>query len=301
MNSSARNIDMSPVAVPSGAAWRMRWLVFFAICVLPVTFGWSLTKVVSTLVVSNDSFTQILVVPLVSVFLVYESRRKVFSETRFAWIPGTALLLPGAFFLISARINLWSLGWTNQATLFLLAAVLTWIGAFGLCFGMRAFRLARFPLFFLLLGVPIPEPILSEIVAFLQKESADAAAFFFRLAGVPFFRQDLVFRLPGTAIRVAEECSGIRSSLALLITTILAAHLYLRTTWKRFLLCAVVVPLAVLKNGLRIATLSTLAVYVNPDYLTGNLHRRGGFVFFLIALLPIALLLIVLQRGERAT
>jgi hypothetical protein len=46
-------------------------------------------------------------------------------------------------------------------------------------------------------------------------------------------------------------------------------------------------------------TLSTLAIYVNPQFLYGNLHRRGGVVFFAIALLPLILLLTLLQKGER--
>jgi hypothetical protein len=42
-----------------------------------------------------------------------------------------------------------------------------------------------------------------------------------------------------------------------------------------------------------------LSIYVNPGFLTGNLHRRGGIVFFMIALVPMAVLLILLERGER--
>ena len=121
---------------------------------------------------------------------------------------------------------------------------------------------------------------------------------FFRMAGVPYLRQGFVFELPGVAIRVAEECSGIRSSLALLITTVLASHFFLRTNWKRMLLCVVVVPIVIFKNGLRIATLSILAIYVNPGFLYGRLHHQGGFVFFIIALLPMALVLRLLQKGE---
>ena len=53
------------------------------------------------------------------------------------------------------------------------------------------------------------------------------------------------------------------------------------------------------KNGLRIARLTLLSIYVDPGFLTGDLHRRGGIVFFIIALIPMALLLILLERGER--
>jgi exosortase len=120
------------------------------------------------------------------------------------------------------------------------------------------------------------------------------------LGRVPYLRRGLVFDLPGVSIQVAEECSGIRSTLALFITTALAGALFLKSNWRRLLLLIVVVPIAIVKNGLRIATLSTLAIYVNPAFLTGNLHHHGGVLFFLLALVPMALLLIFLERRERA-
>ncbi len=189
---------------------------------------------------ANDSFSQILIVPFVSLFFIYDSRETIFSEVSVGWVVGSALIIPGLIFLFAARLNVWSLGLTNQGALFVFGIALFWLGAFGFFFGTRAFQRARFPLMFLLFGVPIPEPILSQIIRFLQKESADAAGVFFRLAGIPNLRQDLVFVLPGVSIRVAEECSGIRSSLALLITTVLAGHLFLKSMWKKFVLCLVV-------------------------------------------------------------
>ena len=66
------------------------------------------------------------------------------------------------------------------------------------------------------------------------------------------------------------------------------------------MLSIAVVPIALFKNGLRIATLSALSVYVNPAFLYGNLHHRGGIVFFVLALIPMVLLLKLLQKNEAA-
>jgi hypothetical protein len=41
----------------------------------------------------------------------------------------------------------------------------------------------------------------------------------------------------------------------------------------------------ILKNGIRIATLTLLAMYVDPSFLTGRVHREGGVVFFRMSLL----------------
>jgi len=53
------------------------------------------------------------------------------------------------------------------------------------------------------------------------------------------------------------------------------------------------------KNGIRIVTLSLLSIYVDPSFLTGNLHHQGGILFFLLALGILLPLLWLLQQHER--
>jgi exosortase len=255
--------------------------------------------VLFALILGNETFSQIPLIPFISCYLVYGNRNAIFSEISYGWKLGLGLILPGVVSLGAGQFNLLSLRSTNQVVLVVFGMVLIWMGMFAVFFGTRAFRIATFPLLFLLFTIPIPEPALSNFIVFLQKGSADLAEMFFGLARVPYFRQGFIFELPKVTIRVAEECSGIRSTLALLITTVLASHLFLRSNWKRLLLVLLVVPVAIFKNGLRIATLSILAIYVNPGFLQGNLHHRGGIVFFVIALLPMALLLLWLERSEK--
>ena len=64
------------------------------------------------------------------------------------------------------------------------------------------------------------------------------------------------------------------------------------------LLVALALPLSILKNGIRITTLTLLSIYVDPGFLTGSLHRDGGFVFFLMALALLAPVLLLLQKSE---
>jgi len=65
-----------------------------------------------------------------------------------------------------------------------------------------------------------------------------------------------------------------------------------------FVLAGIVV--MIVKNGIRIVTLTVLATYVDPGFLYGNLHREGGVVFFLIGLLLLAPVFWILQTGEHA-
>jgi exosortase len=181
----------------------------------------------------------------------------------------------------------------------MVAVVLAWGAAFAFCYGTRAFRQALFPLGFLLLVVPLPETALAAITRFLQTASADMTHSLFQLVGVPVFREGLEFSLSNVRIEIAEECSGIRSSTALLIAGAIAAYLFLRSVWARSILILLVIPTLIVKNAVRIVTLSTLASYVDPNFLHGSLHHRFGSVFSLVALALIVPSLLLLQKMER--
>jgi exosortase len=118
------------------------------------------------------------------------------------------------------------------------------------------------------------------------------------VAGVAVEREGLFVHIPGLTIEVARECSSIRSSSMLLVTTMVLAQLLLRSPWRKAFVVAVAIPLSVAKNGLRIFVIAMLATRVDPSFLTGRLHHQGGIFFFLIALGAIFLLLWIVRRGE---
>ena len=115
---------------------------------------------------------------------------------------------------------------------------------------------------------------------------------------MPVFRQGLEFQLPGFALLVAPECSGIHSSLVLFITSLLAGYLFLKTPTRRVLLTVAVIPLALLRNGFRVFVIGELCVNVSPDMINSPIHNRGGPIFFALSLIPFFLLLYWLRRSE---
>jgi len=154
-------------------------------------------------------------------------------------------------------------------------------------------------LLFLFLTIPLPNTLLNHAIYFLQKGSAEVAEMIFDLAGVPALREGFVFHLAHFNIEVAKECSGIRSSLALLILALVVGHLFLRTPWKQVVFVIAGLLIMMVKNGVRIATLAILAEYVDPGFLYGRLHHEGGVVFFLLGLLLLLPVLWLLQRSEK--
>ncbi|MBZ5539490.1 MAG: exosortase/archaeosortase family protein [Acidobacteriia bacterium] len=248
---------------------------------------------------ANDNASHILLIPFISAWLIFQKRRQILERKSCDW-GVTAGLFAVAATVYSWTLHSaaqWSLG--NSLASYAVALVFFWIAGFALVFGREALQANRFAMLFLFLSVPLPDALLARTVFFLQKGSAEIAGTLFDLTGVPVLREGFVFHLSRVNIEVASECSGIRSSMALLILAVLVGHFLLRPFWKQlvFVLCGVFV--MIVKNGVRIVTLTLLANYVNPGFLYGNLHREGGVVFFLLGLLLLVPVLWLLQRGEK--
>jgi exosortase len=271
---------------------------FAALLAAGAVFYWSpLTELVK-LALSDDTYSHILLVPMLSAGLVWMNRRAVFARAGSSIAAAAACFLTGALLCaLRNRLDLLPSG-GKLLTISMLSAVLMAWSAFLLCFGARAFRTALFPMLFLLLAVPLPAAWIDRLILWLQQGSSDVTYWLFRATGTPVFRRGFIFTVPGQTIEVAQECSGIRSSLALLITCLLAGYLFLRTGWARLVLLVAAVPMLIIKNGIRIVTLTLLSIHVDPGFLRGRLHHQGGFVFFVLGLVILWPLLRWLQRVE---
>jgi exosortase len=246
----------------------------------------------------DASSSHIILIPFVSLFLLYFERERVFSVT--ASSRGLALGLAFGGLLLSWFASRGSIPRDGNWVLSLqtIAVILVWVAGYLLCYGVVALRAGAFSLLFLLLMVPLPDVILNWVIHGLQEGSTDIAYFIFQLVGTPVLRHGFVLTLSSVTIEVAQECSSIRSSIALFITCLLASHLYLRTGWKKLVLVLLTLPLSLIKNGVRVATLTLLSIYVDPSFLTGRLHHQGGFVFFFLALLMLLPIFFWLERSD---
>lgn len=267
------------------------------VCILPAIFVRNLLRDLFALVWNDNAYSHIPFVLAVSAFFLVAERKPILTPSSEQRGMPAAIALVGAAGIALAGVNPWHWSESSQISLLVSGFVLLWTGVFGIFFGEDAMRAARFPLLFLWFAIPMPKAMLSEVITLLQRASADTVDVVFRVFHTPAARQGFEFALPGVTIRVAEECSGIRSTLALVMTAALAGHLWLRSFGRSLLLCVAIIPIAILKNALRIAVLSWLAAYVDMRFLTGSIHHQyGGMIFFVVGLLMIWAVLAVLQR-----
>ena len=282
----------------SHAPLKKLWFLFSGWVVLSLLLFLSPVLALVRLALSQDDNSHLVIIPVISAALLYLERDKLPSQ------PSSDKILAGSFLLLAGATALgldYGAGSTVaglQLSGRILALALVWTAGFAFLFGKAAVRTAYFPFLFLLLMVPIPNFLLDRIIFLLQQGSAWIAGVLFDIAGVPALREGLVFHLAKVSIEVAKECSGIRSSMALFIVALLVAHFRLRNFWNKVFFVVFGLFLMILKNGVRIATLTLLAVYVNPDFLFGRLHHQGGVVFFVLALLLLLPLLFFLERNE---
>jgi exosortase len=178
------------------------------------------------------------------------------------------------------------------------AAVLLWLAAFLFCYGMRSFKSALFALCCLFLAIPAPPAWMDRATIALQHGSADVSEAMFRLFGIPVFRQGMTFSLPGLDVEVAPQCSGIRGCLVFMIAGILMSRVFLHSAWRRVVLVTMIVPIAIVKNAVRIVVISTLSAYVNRAFLFGSLHHYGGLAFLFVGVGIFLPLLFALRRSE---
>ncbi len=279
------------IAVPRNLLFLLFGVVMLAMFYHPL-------KELTGLVFKSELYSHIILIPIVSGYFIYLKRRFIFSELEYSFGSGIAVIAIGMIIYFIGIGQGISLDQNDHLALMISSAIILLIGGVVLFYGMKSFQAAIFPLLFLFFLTPIPTQAVEKIILLLQIGSAEATYGLFKLSGVPFLREGFTFSLPGLSIEVAKQCSGIRSSIALFITSIIAGQLFLGTGWKKVVLVLSVFPIAIFKNGLRIVTLTLLGVYVDPRILGSELHKSGGIPFFIAGLVFLAPVLWGLRKSE---
>jgi exosortase C (VPDSG-CTERM-specific) len=247
----------------------------------------------------SDLHSYIPLVPVVTVYLLF-IRRGSLAAAYGSSVFG-AFILGGIGLMAFAAGVAWQARLSVNDGLALMAlAYVSIIAAGGFLFlGSKWMATAAFPVAFLFFMVPLPDAAATALERASVLASADVSAFLFKITGTPLVRDGQVFMLPGIVLEVAQECSGIRSSWVLFITSLLASHLFLESRWRRIVLVAFVIPLAIVRNAVRILVIGLLCAHIGPHMIDSIIHRRGGPLFFVLSLGPLLLFLLWLRRQER--
>ncbi len=296
---SANRLGKSGISPLPSSRWRL--FVAMAFLVLLIALFAKHLFSLAAYAAGMDLHSHILLVPFVAAYLLAIQRRQL--PTHYSTAPGLAI---GAGFV---GLVAWGVGQgliplassysLNDFLAFMALAFVSFVAAGGfLLLGRKWMSAAAFPIGFLLFLAPLPDAAVHWLETASKYASADAADLFFHLTGTPVLRDGLFMRLPGITLEVAQECSGIRSSWVLFITSLVASYLFLKSPWRRTVLVLFVFPLAILRNGFRILVIGLMCVHFGPEMINSIVHKRGGPVFFALSLIPLFALAWWLRRQE---
>ena len=237
---------------------------------------------------TDEDYSYGFLIPLIAGYLVWD-RRAVFKSMPISWnwIGGSLFFL---FLLISTYGILGSSpSAVRPAIPFLLLSIVLF------CFGKYVFKALLLPLFFLIFMVPLPTAVQTNVGVPLKLLSTKLGSGLLNIFGVSAFVQGNVIDLGNIQLQVVDACSGLRYIFPLLALGVLAACLSEKKPWKRVVIIAFTVPVAVITNGVRIGATGILAQKYGSSVAEGFFHGFSGWLIFMFAFVLIILLMFLLK------
>lgn len=239
--------------------------------------------------IENEDYSHGIFVPFISLALIWWRRRDILA----------AGLAPTWWGIIPVTLGLGLFVVGELATLYFLQHLSFWLVLVGLVLsivGLPSARRMVFPLGYLLAMIPPPHMLQQSLSSSLQLISSALGVGCLQLIGVTAYREGNVIDLGPIQLQVVEACSGLRYLFPLMALTLLFAYLFQDRVWKRVVLVASAIPLAVLLNGLRIGMIGVLVEYFGNGAAEGFMHAFEGWFLFVLSLALLGLELWLLGK-----
>lgn len=219
-----------------------------------------------------------LLMPLVVLVLFYLKRDRLLKSVTGTWWP--------ALIFVAGALVLHILGYLIQQTrISIIAMFIGLYGLMGLVWGRGWLRESFFP--FVLFAFCVPLGSLAGPISFPLRilVTKIVTALSQLLLGIDVIRDGTRIFTPDRTFEyeIAPACSGIRSLIAIFAISTIYAFVGFRKSWKRLLIIASTVPLAVFGNVFRMMTIVFAAEAFGQEW--GNYVHYGG-PFGILSLLP---------------
>ena len=266
-------------------------LHLFLLTVLCIAYFPVLKSLVSTWMYSDEYSHGFIILPI-SLYIIWNRRHALAAvKTKTSWFYCIPFLIFLCIYLITsfARIT----------TFAALTFPLTISGLILFLWGPKMVKQTIFPVFFLILMIPVPDQIYTSFTIHLQLLVSKISVFFAAAVDVPIYREGNVIHLPGHTLQVVQACSGIRSLITLLTLCIIVGYFGFKSYLLRIILSIAAVPIAIVVNVIRVFLMIMALYRFNYDLTADSVHSYFGLAVFLIALIMILVVYKGLDRWER--
>lgn len=240
---------------------------------------------------NESEYSHGVLIPFITGFVVWFNWKTIAKQPVKPSLWGLAFLLPAiAIQFLGHRGGVLSMaGLTLPLSLLGMSLVL---------FGKQTTRQLLFPILFLYFMCVPPTSIMNKISFQLQMISTTAAVAGLKLVGYEAIQQGQNITMPsGVQLTVAAACSGFRTLITLVTFTTLIAYMLRGPKMGRIGLVAIVVPLGVIVNSLRVFAISVVGELFGNNAMS-ICHTYSGYVLIVVALLLLIPLAKVVKCGE---
>ena len=225
----------------------------------------------------GEDYNYCFFVPLIFLYMLWEKR----SALRLApAIPSWSGLVP-----LALGIALYWLGELGGE--FYTMHIGSWLVLIGFVWtytGWSKLKIAAIPFCFLITMFPFPAFINNNLTLELKLISSKLGVVLMQWCGLTAYREGNVIDLGFTKLQVVDACSGLRYFFPLIMMGILLAYYYKASLWKKLLLVFSAIPISVVTNGLRIASVGILYQFWGPAAAEGLFHDFSGWFIFMCSL-----------------
>ena len=238
-------------------------------------------RLVNIWVTDSDQAHGMLLVAVAG-YLVFHRRKRISRIKPETWLPGLLIMVGAIALLLVGQVVVEY--FVTRASLIILLA-----GIIGFLFGKNALRIFFFPLFLLLLAIPLPAIVVNALTLPLKALVSSLAAEMLRAMGVSILQEGNILKTPQITLEVVNACSGIRSVFSLFVLALLFCS-DMDGYIQKALLLILTIPLAIFTNALRITATGMLATHWDPKTALGFYHGFSGWVIFALSLVLLLLL-----------
>jgi exosortase len=219
-----------------------------------------------------------------AVWLVWRNWDEIVATARPGklWIALPVLLIMAAFYTFGRAFNF---------LLIEVAALLVALLAIAYAFvGHRVLMKMWFPIFYLLFLIPLPGWLMDSITQPLKILVSDITTWLLSAAGYPITQVGVTLYIAQYQLLVEDACAGLNSLISLTAVGMFYIYLMHNASWRySLLLLALLLPIAIAANVVRVIILVLLTYYAGNEVAQGYLHDFAGIVTFVSALLLIFL------------
>jgi exosortase len=264
-------------------------IAFFGVLAVAAVVYWDVLAELVHAWYTDDNYSHGFFIPPLAAYFAWERRRELAAHPIVPAVAGLGVIAISLLLFIGGTLGA-ELFLSRVSIIGLLAGTILYL------LGWRHLKTLLFPLAFLLLMIPLPALIFNQIAFPLQLVASNVGAAAISALDIPILREGNLLILPNATLEVAEACSGIRSLVSLFTLGIVFGYFVDPRPWVRVVIALSAVPVAILANGLRVASAGVAAHNFGNAGVEGVFHEFSGWVVFVVAFLMMLALQRLLQR-----